>query len=116
LIVQLVPAQLSPKRLVEPSGVGPSPMVEAPPPMLRPPQVRFLTTALLPSRAVPQVPPAAPRAKSRTVGAGGGVVRLKMSSEKASTLASSAGESPVVRQSFGTFASSFWKQPFVGST
>jgi hypothetical protein len=47
-IVQLDPVQLSANRLIEPSGVGPSGMREAPAPMLRPPQVRLLMTALLP--------------------------------------------------------------------
>src|SRR5262249_17971618 len=41
-IVHIEPVQLSANRLVEPSGVGPSGTIEAPPPMLRPPQVRFL--------------------------------------------------------------------------
>src|SRR5262249_47404570 len=64
-IVQVEPAQLSENRLVEPSGVGPSATVEKPPPMFRPPQVRFFSTASEESRAVPQVPPAARLVKSR---------------------------------------------------
>src|SRR5215468_1424166 len=42
-------AQLSANRLFEPSGVGPSATMEPPPPMLRPPQVRFLMRVLVPS-------------------------------------------------------------------
>ena len=46
-IVQLLVGQSTANRLVEPSGTAPSGMIEAPPPMLRPPQVRFLMTALV---------------------------------------------------------------------
>src|SRR5262249_5629738 len=58
-------AQLSAYRLAAPSGVGPSATTEPPPPMFRPPQVRFLMRALLPVRVSPQVPPEAPKVKSR---------------------------------------------------
>jgi len=44
--VQLLVGQSAANRLVEPSGTAPSGMREAPPPMLRPPQLRFLMTAL----------------------------------------------------------------------
>ena len=45
-IVQLLVGQSTANRLVEPSGTAPSGIREAPAPMLRPPQVRFLMTAL----------------------------------------------------------------------
>src|SRR5262245_26759759 len=57
--------QASVNRLVEPSGVGPSGTAPAPLPMLRPPQVRLLTTTEAMSLADPQVPPAGRRVKSR---------------------------------------------------
>jgi hypothetical protein len=44
--VQVVPLQLAVKRLVAPSGVGPSGTVEAPPPMFRPPHVRLFSTVV----------------------------------------------------------------------
>src|SRR5262249_33096627 len=66
-IVQLEPEQLSEKRLIDPSGVGPSCTVEAPPPRLRPPHVRVLTTAFEASLASPHVPPGNPLVKSRVV-------------------------------------------------
>src|SRR5262245_20306343 len=116
-MLQLEPVQLSENRLCAPSGVGPSGMSDAPAPMLRPPQVRFLMVALEPSFVLPQLPPPAASAKSRTVG--GAVDPLSSvftSRANASTLASSAALSLFVRQSFGVFASSFAKQPFVGST
>src|SRR5262245_40061475 len=58
-------AQTSENRLFEPSGVGPSATVEPPPPMFRPPQVRFLMRALAPVRVLPQVPPGVPVVNSR---------------------------------------------------
>src|SRR5262245_22397059 len=64
-IVQPGPQQLIENRLIEPSGVGPSGMMEAPPPMSRPPQVRLFMVAPEPSCVVPQVPPAADSVKSR---------------------------------------------------
>src|SRR5262245_18030004 len=67
-MLQLGPVQLSENRLCEPSGVGPSGMREAPAPMLSPPQVRLLMTVFEPSRVAPQLPVAALRTKSRTVG------------------------------------------------
>src|SRR5262245_60755913 len=67
-MLQLAPVQLSENRLCEPSGVGPSGMREAPAPMLSPPQVRLLMTVFEPSRVSPQLPVAALRTKSRTVG------------------------------------------------
>jgi hypothetical protein len=57
--------QVSANRLVEPSGVGPSATVEPPPPMFRPPQVRFLMRPLLAFRMLPQVPPGVPVVNSR---------------------------------------------------
>src|SRR5262249_18595895 len=54
-------AQVSANRLIEPSGVGPSPTRELPPPMFRPPQVRFLMRVLVPSSVLPQMPPGTPR-------------------------------------------------------
>jgi hypothetical protein len=57
--------QVSENRLFEPSGVGPSATVEPPPPMFRPPQVRFLMRALAPVRVLPQVPPGVPVVNSR---------------------------------------------------
>jgi hypothetical protein len=59
------PAQLSAYRLVAPSGVGPSATTELPPPMFRPPQVRFLMMALLPFRMLPQVSPGVAKVNSR---------------------------------------------------
>jgi hypothetical protein len=73
-IVQLEPVQLSANRLVEPSGIGPSATTEPPPPMFRPPQVRFLMRALLPSSVVPQVPPGVLVLKSSSVGGAPGRV------------------------------------------
>src|SRR5262249_62076645 len=65
-IVQLAPVQLSANRLVAPSGDRPSGMrVWPPPPMFRPPQVRFLMRTLLPSNMLPQVPPGAAGGNSR---------------------------------------------------
>src|SRR5215475_2669540 len=55
-IVHIEPVQLSANWLVEPSGIGPSGTIEAPPPMLRPPQVRFLMSAVA-DCVLPQVPP-----------------------------------------------------------
>src|SRR5262249_32521053 len=54
-------------RLTEPSGVGPSGMREAPAPMLRPPQARFLMTVLETSFVLPQLLPPAVNTKSRVV-------------------------------------------------
>src|SRR5262245_692694 len=45
-IVQLEPVQLSANRLVAPSGDRPSWTIVSPPPMFRPPQVRFLMRTL----------------------------------------------------------------------
>src|SRR5262245_32704149 len=73
-IVQLEPVQLSANRLVEPSGIGPSGTRAAPPPRLRPPQVRFLMRALLPSSVVPQVPPGVRVRKSSSGGGAPGRV------------------------------------------
>src|SRR5262245_53375112 len=42
LMVQEGPAQLSEKRLIEPSGIASSGAIELPAPRLRPPHVRFL--------------------------------------------------------------------------
>jgi hypothetical protein len=56
-IVQLEVGQSTANRLVEPSGIGPSGTRPAPPPRLRPPQVRFLITALLAFSVLPQTPP-----------------------------------------------------------
>src|SRR5262245_38414979 len=55
-----------------PPGIGPSATVEAPPPMLRPPQVSDLRTAPAapPDFTAPQVPPAAPVVKLRYGGGG----------------------------------------------
>jgi len=64
-IVHIEPVQLSENWLIEPSGVGPSPTRELPPPMLRPPQVRFLMTAAEASCVLPQVPPGMPVLNSR---------------------------------------------------
>src|SRR5262245_52201948 len=64
-IVQLAPVQLSANRLVEPSGVGASGTTVPPPPMFRPPQVRFLMRTLLPSSVLPQTPPGVPVVNSR---------------------------------------------------
>src|SRR5262245_46170111 len=61
------PWQPSANRLLEPSGVGPSPTVEPPPPRFRPPQVRFLMRPLLASRMLPQTPPGTPVVNSRNV-------------------------------------------------
>jgi hypothetical protein len=58
-------AQTSEKMLFEPSGVGPSATVEPPPPMFRPPQLRFWMRALAPVRVLPQVPPGVPVVNSR---------------------------------------------------
>ena len=66
--VQLEPVQLSPYRLVAPSGVDDSGLVELPPPMLRPPQVKLFRT-VVPATSLyvcPHVPPAIPDVKSRT--------------------------------------------------
>src|SRR5262245_35584098 len=57
--------QTSENRLFEPSGVGPSETTELPPPMFRPPQVRFLMRALAAVRVLPQVPPGVPVVNSR---------------------------------------------------
>src|SRR5262249_29494703 len=73
-IVQLEPVQLSANRLVEPSGIGPSATTEPPPPMFRPPQVRVLMRALLPSSVVPQGPPGVRVLKSSSVGGAPGRV------------------------------------------
>src|SRR5215831_1763912 len=73
-IVQLEPVQLSANWLVEPSGIGPSGTRSAPPPRLRPPQVRFLMRALLPSSVVPQGPPGVLVLKSSSVGGAPGRV------------------------------------------
>src|SRR5262245_2181285 len=73
-LVQLEPVQLSANRLVEPSGIGPSGTRSAPPPMLRPPQVRFLMRALLPSSVLPQVPLGVLVLKSSSVGGAPGRV------------------------------------------
>src|SRR5262245_2537577 len=64
-IVQLEPVQLSAYRLVAPSGMKASGMFPMPPPMFRPPQVRFLMRTLLPSSVLPQVPPGVPVVNSR---------------------------------------------------
>src|SRR5262245_11399626 len=48
------PVQLRVKRLIDPLGTGPSGTSELPPPMLRPPQVRFLRTVPVPFCTVPQ--------------------------------------------------------------
>jgi hypothetical protein len=53
-------AQVSVNRLVEPSGVEDSPTRELPPPMSRPPQLRFLMTVPLEFIVVPQTPPGTP--------------------------------------------------------
>src|SRR5262249_28562419 len=58
-------AQLSAYTYVAPSGVGPSATIEPPPPMFRPPQVRFLMTVLLASWMLPQTPPGTPVVNSR---------------------------------------------------
>ena len=68
-----------------------------------------------PSFEVPHVPPEALVAKSRSVGTTGPLSSVFTSGAKSSALASRVPVSPVVRQSFGAFASSFAKQPFVGS-
>jgi hypothetical protein len=68
LTVQLGPVQPRAKRLTDPAGVGPSEMTEVPPPMLRPPQVRVLSTVPPALRVSPQVPPGVPFVKSRIVG------------------------------------------------
>src|SRR5262249_59937932 len=66
LLSQAPPAaQLSAYRLVEPSGVGPWPRGGPPPPMFRPPQVRFVMRTLLAFRMLPQVPPGTPVVNSR---------------------------------------------------
>src|SRR5262245_64428675 len=57
--------QTSENWLLEPSGVGPSETVEPPPPMFRPPQLRFLMRALAAFRVLPQVPPGVPVVNSR---------------------------------------------------
>src|SRR4029450_6559105 len=81
-IVQLRPVQLSANRLIEPSGIGPSGTREAPPPMLRPPQVRFLMTALLASSVLPQnAPPPEPVVKSRNAPTGNMVVVVEVDVE-----------------------------------
>src|SRR5262249_41694785 len=69
--------------LVEPSGTAPSGIREAPAPMLRPPQVRFLMTALTAVCICPPVPPGEGGAHSRNApptraveGGGGGLLGL----------------------------------------
>jgi hypothetical protein len=118
--VQLVPAQLSEKRLIEPSGVGPSATMEPPPPMFRPPQVSVLIRPLDALRVSPQGPPAGERVKSSTVGFVAWFSAASTLVTKSSTLVSSAAVSSVVRHAgfdggFGGFASSFAKQPLAGS-
>src|SRR4030095_8496304 len=68
------PVQFRVKRLIDPLGTGPSGTSELPPPMLRPAQVRLLTTVPPPFCALPQVPPGGPGMKSRLVGEIGPVV------------------------------------------
>ncbi len=71
--VQVVPVHEVVKRLVAPSGVGPSATVDAPPPMSRPPQVRFLSGVPVPSvvrNVFPHTLPAGPVVKSRNDGFG----------------------------------------------
>src|SRR5262249_4740490 len=46
LSVQLDPVQSARKRLVAPSGVGPSGTVDPPPPRFKPPQVRVFSTVV----------------------------------------------------------------------
>src|SRR5262245_52399233 len=60
-----VASQLKLNRLVDPSGVGPSGTIEAPPPMLSPPQVRVFRTVFEMSFTSPHWPPAGRRVKSR---------------------------------------------------
>src|SRR5215472_12852515 len=64
-IAQAGPQQLIENRLIDPSGVGPSGMMEPPPPMLRPPQVRLLMVPPETSCVVPHVPPGVASVKSR---------------------------------------------------
>src|SRR5262249_58568205 len=61
-------------------GGGPPCPVEPPPPRLRPPQVRFLTTVLEASIAVPHIPPGTELVNSRLVGGGIVVVVVVLSS------------------------------------
>src|SRR5262245_21363415 len=68
-MLQLVPVQLSEKRLIEPSGVGPSATKEPPPPMLSPPQVRFFINPPPLSRRSPHTPPAGRNENSSVVSA-----------------------------------------------
>src|SRR5262245_16742977 len=68
LTVQAGPTQLSAERMTEPSGTTPSGAVPPPPPMLRPPQVRFLMKTADPLRICPHAPPPAPVVKSKIVG------------------------------------------------
>jgi len=71
--VQVSPEHEVVKRLVAPSGVGPSATVDAPPPMSRPPQVRFLSGVPVPSvvrNVLPHTFPAGPVVKSRKEGCG----------------------------------------------
>src|SRR5262249_10745986 len=65
--VRAVAVQLAEKRLVAPSGVGPSGTVEFPPPRLSPPHVRFFSTVVpaVSVNVLPQMPPATPVVKSR---------------------------------------------------
>src|SRR5262249_47838256 len=100
-IVQAVPVQLSENRLVDPSGVRPSGVADAPPPTSSPPQFRFFMWTLDPSLVSPQTPVGSPLVKSRMPG---GVGSVNTSAAKASALASMAATSIGVRQSLGTFA------------
>jgi hypothetical protein len=74
--VQLDPVQLVVKRLVAPSGVGPSGTVDCPPPMLSPPQVSDLieVVPVVSLKVLPQTPPATPVVKSRNDGPAATVV------------------------------------------
>jgi hypothetical protein len=69
-MVQFEPVHASEKRLIEPSGVGPSATKEPPPPMLSPPQVRFLNGPPA-SRMSPHTPPAGRNENSSVVSASG---------------------------------------------
>jgi hypothetical protein len=71
-MLQLSWMQLSENRMVEPPAARPSATIEPPPPMLKPPQLRFLTTVEVSSFTVPQTPPAGAIVKSRTPDAHGG--------------------------------------------
>src|SRR5262245_13967713 len=68
LTVQAGPTQLRLDRMTAPSGTTPSGAVPPPPPMLRPPQVRFLMKTDVPVRICPHAPPPAPVVKSKIVG------------------------------------------------